>query len=249
MQDLPHARVPGPKADAGLALRLAAVRERIAAAAARAGRPASAVHLLAVTKTVDARAVEALASLGIEDVGENRVLDALRKAGDVRAEVRARIRWHLIGHLQTNKVKKALELFASIHSIDSTRLARAVHEEAIARGRRLPVHFEVNVSGEASKGGFAPDELRAALPELLALSGLEVRGLMTMAPISDDPESSRPVFRALRELRDSLGGASALPALSMGMSGDFEVAVEEGSTCVRVGTALFGDPATPRSER
>ncbi|MBI1852607.1 MAG: YggS family pyridoxal phosphate-dependent enzyme [Planctomycetes bacterium] len=218
-----------------MAGRLRSVRERIDAAAARAGRARGSARLLAVTKTVDAPMIDALAGLGVADVGENRVLDALRKS----SEVRSPLRWHLIGHLQTNKVKKALDLITTIHSIDSLRLARAVAHEANGRGLRIPVFFEVNVSGEATKGGFTPDSLRTEFPDLVALPAIEPRGLMTMAPLGREAEASRPVFRALRELRDALARVTPLPELSMGMSGDFEVAVEEGSTCVRVGTALF----------
>jgi pyridoxal phosphate enzyme (YggS family) len=238
MQDLPGAAGRGTEAPARLAANLRRIRERIDSAAARVGRPAGQVRLVAVTKSVGAPIVEALLALGVADIGESRVQDAHRKASDVRRPAR----WHLIGHLQTNKVKKALDIFQVIHSVDSLRLARAVDSEAGRRGMRVPVFFEVNVSGEATKGGFAPDALREAFPALLEFSALEPLGLMTMAPLAPESEASRAPFRALRELRDSLTSFAPLAELSMGMSQDFEVAVEEGATCVRIGTALFEGP-------
>lgn len=226
---------------------LDSVRVRIAAAAHRAGRPPESVRLVAVTKTVGTDEVRALYDLGVRDFGENRVQEALRKVEacrDLSAD------WHLIGRLQTNKINKALGPFRLIHSLDSLHLAEALDRRAGIRrapsdGAPAPVDvlLEVNVSGEASKGGFAPEQLRPALRALAPLRGLRVLGLMTMAPLVEDPEQTRPVFRQLRHLRDTLGPDSppnvALRHLSMGMTQDFEVAIEEGADLIRVGTALF----------
>ncbi len=243
MQNLPNSAAWDGAAIERLSVNLRRILERLEAASARAHRPAGSVRLLAVTKSADAGMVEALARLGVADVGENRVKDAIEKA----AAVRERVRWHLIGHLQTNKVRKALGLFEVIHSIDSVHLARAVDVEALARGVEPSVMLEVNMSGEASKGGFSPDALRERLPSLLSsLRAIRPIGLMTMAKVSEDPEASRPVFRALRELRDSLAGIAPLPELSMGMTQDYGVAVEEGATWVRIGSALYEGIERPR---
>jgi pyridoxal phosphate enzyme (YggS family) len=237
MQDLPSAGAPGTSVRARLAANLKAVRDRIEAAAARSHRAPGSARLLVVTKTVGAAIIDEMAALGVADIGENRVQDAVEKA----LRVRSRVRWHLIGHLQTNKAKKALGLFSTVHSVDSLRVAQALSAQATARARAtpLPIFLEVNVSGEKSKGGFTPEAVREALPQIVALPSIAVTGLMTMPPIAEDPEASRPFFRALRELRDSLSGIAPLPELSMGMTQDFEVAVEEGATWVRVGTALY----------
>lgn len=214
------------------------VRERIAAAAGRSGRPPGAVRLVAVTKSVGAAVAAELVRLGVGDLGENRV-DALARKQEALAAEGLRPRWHMIGHLQRNKVKPFLATGALLHSMDGDRLADALAERAPG-GAPLPVLLEVNVSGEASKGGFPPDAVAPALERLEAAGRLAPRGLMTMAPISEDPEAARPLFRALRELRDRLRARHAdLAELSMGMSQDYEVAVEEGATLVRVGTALF----------
>jgi len=212
-----------------------AVRGRIAAALARAGDPLRNVTLVGVTKSAPAPAVEALAAAGVRDVGENRVQEA---AGKIPL-VRAALRWHLIGHLQTNKARLAASLFAVVHSVDSERLLAALR----GAGRPLDLFLQVNVSGEPSKSGVAPSEARALWRSALAAAPLRPTGLMTIAPNSGDPEEARPVFRALRELRDELnrsGDGPPLAHLSMGMSGDFDVAVEEGATFVRVGSALLG---------
>ncbi len=236
-----------------VAERLARVRERIAMAAARAGRSPDAITLVAVTKThPPALIAEALAA-GATDLGENRVQEAAAKipalAGD-RAP-----RWHLIGHLQRNKARLAAELFDLIHSVDSLRLAEALARH-VAPGRRLPVLLQVNVSGEATKEGFdlagglanrpALDALLPEVEAILALPSLEVRGLMTIAPISASPEDARPTFAALRELRDDLARRypdAGWAELSMGMTDDFEAAIAEGATIVRVGRAIFGERA------
>jgi pyridoxal phosphate enzyme (YggS family) len=222
-----------------LGRRLNEVRCRISAAAARAGHAAEAVRLVGVTKTVPADVVRAAVALGLGDLGENRVQEAQAK---IPAVGRERARWHLVGHLQRNKVNRAVELFDRIHGVDDLALAEALSRRAAAAGRPLPVLVEVNVGGEASKYGVAPEGLEAMLERVAALPALRLDGLMTVGPWVDRPEDARPGFVRLRELRDraqrSLG--LELPELSMGMSGDFEVAVEEGSTMVRVGTAIFG---------
>ena len=228
----------------GIEGRLADIRTRIDAALLRAGSPGRAVTVVAVTKGHDAGAVDACAAAGLLDIGENRVQEALAKA----ASVRARVRWHLIGHLQRNKVGRAVELFPVIHSVDSPRLLDALG----AAGRPLEIFLQCNVSGEESKYGADPARVPALLERARGHGNLRVVGLMTMAPFFDDPERARPTFRALRELRDRLeevSGPGSLPHLSMGMSGDFEVAVEEGATHVRIGTALVGErPSRPQDQ-
>lgn len=191
---------------------------------------------MAVSKGVPTEAVAAAYAAGQRDFGENRVQEAAAKILALAAQG-VRPRWHLVGHLQTNKVKTALGLFAIIHSVDSVRLAEAISRRASGP---VPILIEVNVAHEASKFGFSPDDVEAALKSITVLPHLDVQGLMTVAPQVDDPEAVRPIFRQLRTLRDRLG----LRELSMGMTDDFEVAVEEGATMVRVGRAIFG----PRQE-
>jgi len=216
---------------------LADVRRRIAEACERAGRAADEVTLVAVTKTVEVDVIRMLHELGVRDFGENRVAQAEER---IAALSDLDARWHMIGHLQRNKAKKAVPLFPVIHSIDSLRLARAVSEQAAKQGRVAEGLIQVNTSGEESKFGLEPDEVRAVHKETGGLEGLRVVGLMTMAPFYDDPEQCRPCFRALRELRDELAGEDAsLTHLSMGMTNDFEVAIEEGADLIRVGSALF----------
>jgi len=212
------------------------VRERMAAACDRAGRAPNEVTLVGVSKGLPAEAVAEAHAAGLRDLGENRVQEAAGKIGELAARG-VRPRWHLIGHLQTNKAKTAVELFGIIHSVDSVRLAQALSRRA---HEVMPILLEVNVAQEAGKFGFAPEEVTSALSTIEALPNLNVRGLMTVAPLTDDPERVRPVFRRLRELRDAHG----LQELSMGMTGDFEVAIEEGATLIRVGRAIFG----PRRE-
>jgi len=230
-----------------IAQNLALVRERIAAAARRAGRQPEDIALMAVSKTFPAERIREAFDSGLRLFGENRVqefggkADALRDLGDAE--------WHLIGHLQTNKAAKAVELFAAVDSVDSLRLAQRLNASAQQHKKKLKVLIEINVGDEAAKSGVAPEsreleELLSAAPEL---EHLEFRGLMTIPPFTDDPQEARPYFRMLRDLRDQI--ARRLPAfnmreLSMGMSHDFEVAIEEGSTCVRVGTAIFGERAS-----
>ena len=219
-----------------LARRLLAVRTRLADACRRSGREPAAVTLVAVTKSVSPRVADAVTQLGHRDLGESRPQELWTKAVAVPG-----VRWHLIGHLQRNKLDRTLTLAALAHSIDSTRLLAAADAFGRHRNDPVPVLLEVNCSREAAKGGFAPEELPALADVLPTLAGVSVRGLMTMASHHDDPERCRPTFVELRELRDRLRSATGLelPHLSMGMSNDFEVAAEEGATLVRVGTTLF----------
>ena len=219
--------------------RLSEVRQRIDRARGRGGHGQT-VRIIAVTKTHGPDAVEAAFKAGVPDVGENRVQEALGKM----AAVSSPVQWHLIGHLQRNKVKSA-DGFHLIHSIDSERLAETVDAHARAAGRRQPALIQVNIVGEDSKGGFAPDSLSAFLPRLGEMGGIDVRGVMTMAPL-DAPEAIlRQVFAGARAARATLQGAGFTQAteLSMGMSGDYEIAVEEGATMIRLGTVLFGERA------
>jgi pyridoxal phosphate enzyme (YggS family) len=217
---------------------LETVRARIAGAAARAGRDPSDIELVAVSKTHPAELIQEAAEAGQEIFGENRVQEALAKI----PLLPGKLRWHLIGHLQSNKVRKALPHFELIHGIDSADLAADVDRIAAELGFFPKVLLEVNVSGEGSKHGFHPEELERRFEALLALPRLQVEGFMTMAPLAPEAEASRPCFRSLRALRDKLSARAGipLPVLSMGMSGDYEVAVEEGATLVRVGSAIFG---------
>ena len=222
-----------------VAARVEEVRERIERARLRAGR-ADSVTLVAVTKTHPPDAVRAVLAAGVADVGENRVQELEEKVAEVG---RGAVGWHLIGHLQRNKAGKALPLFDLIHSLDSLRLAEALSAEAAKRGIEARVLVQVNASGEESKGGFEPGELVDVVGRIAALPGMKVEGLMTMAPFTDDESVVRAAFRRTRELLDD--AARQVPGLgrqlSMGMSNDFEIAVEEGSTLVRVGSVLFGE--------
>jgi len=227
---------------------LGEVRGKIAAACARAGRNPDDVEIVAVTKTHGAEVVDEAWRAGLGIVGENKVQEAAwKKPASVSGP-----QWHLIGHLQSNKVRAALELFDFIHSVDSAKLADRLNFVADELGLRPRILIEVNVSGEKSKSGMKPEEVRPTLRHIAEVCPrLTVEGLMTMAPFSEDPEDARPYFRALRELRDAceqeLG--IGLPRLSMGMSGDYEVAVEEGATWVRLGTVLFGERPKLKSVR
>ncbi len=224
-----------------IAERLDRLRERIAAACQRAGRDPSGVTLIGASKTQPAAKLLAAHRAGLVVFGENRVQEAAAKVGHLPPS----IEWHLIGPLQSNKARAAAELFTAVHSIDRPKIARALDEEAGRLGRRLACFVEVNLGGEESKHGFPAQGLAAALAPLAALPRLDLVGLMAIPPFGDDPEASRPWFRQLAGLAAEVAAAGALPAfrgwLSMGMSGDFEVAVEEGATHVRVGTALFGE--------
>jgi pyridoxal phosphate enzyme (YggS family) len=219
--------------------RVAEVKSRIERAVERGGHWQRVV-LIAVTKTHGADAVEAAFRAGIIDVGENKVQEALSKMPDVTAAVR----WHLIGHLQRNKVKH-VDAFALVHSVDSERLARAIDAHGQARGAPVDVLLQVNVSGEETKGGFEPDEWEPVAENVAGLPGLRARGVMTMAPFDANEQTLRRVFSGARRAREVLAAAGA-PAeeLSMGMSGDYEIAVEEGATMVRLGTVLFGARST-----
>lgn len=224
---------------------IAVIRERIEAAARRAGRSVSEVSLMAVTKTHPPELIREAYDAGLRLFGENRVQEFAGKA-DALADLSA-AEWHMIGHLQTNKAGKAVELFGAVDSVDSIKLAEKLDAGARTQNKKLPVLIEINVGGEQAKSGVAPgsrllEELLLTAPRLEAL---QFRGLMTVPPFVDDPEAARPFFRKLRELRDAIARRKlpdiAMDVLSLGMSHDFEVAIEEGSTCVRVGTAIFGD--------
>ena len=232
--------------------RIAAVQERIAAAARRAGRDPAEVTLVAVSKTHSPEEVAAAYAAGLRVFGENRVEEAAPKVAAVAALLdrpssvvigpSSIVEWHMIGHLQSRKAEDVLPWASMVHSVDSVKLAQRLSRFATAE--KLPILLEINVSGEASKYGFQPEELPAAVETIAALPGLALQGLMTMAPIAADPEEVRPVFAALRALRDEL--ARRYPNLdwrhlSMGMTDDFEVAIEEGATIVRVGRAIFGE--------
>ncbi len=209
---------------------------QIAEAAIRSGRDPGAVKLIAVTKTVGIEMVRRAAALGIEDFGENRVQDAAEKVAAMPG-----LRWHFIGHLQSNKVKEVLPAYALIHSLDRLSLAEALQDQAKKVGCPAEVLIQVNVSGEQSKFGLAPGELPAFLEKIAVFDQVKVKGLMTMAPYLEDPEETRSYFRQLRLLRDANQKEGlSLPELSMGMTNDFFVAVEEGATMVRIGSALFG---------
>ncbi len=208
------------------------VESRIARAAERAGRSPQEIAIVAVAKGVGVGAIEAAIRAGIGHIGENRVQEATEKIAGLSHLVPAPT-WHMVGHLQRNKVKTAVDIFDIIHSVDSLRLAQAISQRAL---KAVSILLEVNVSGEETKGGFSVAQLPQAAEEIGRLPNLEVKGLMTIAPMVDDPEQVRPVFRRLRQLGTGLG----LQELSMGMTDDFEVAVEEGATMVRIGRAIFG---------
>jgi PLP dependent protein len=218
----------------------ARVLERIARAAQRAGRDPAGVTLVAVSKTVPAERIQAAIDAGLRELGENRVQEAAAKIPATSGGA-----WHLIGPLQSNKAGRAVELFGTIQSVDSLDLARRLDRLAGERapGRPLPVLLQVNVADDPAKAGFAPAAVTGALPSLLGLPNLRVDGLMTIGPLVESPDAARPTFVALRRLAEALRAAHAGlgPALSMGMSDDFEVAVEEGATIVRVGRAIFGE--------
>jgi PLP dependent protein len=216
---------------------LDAVQETIAAACRRAGRASGEVLLIAVTKTVDLERIQAAVAAGAVALGENRVQEAKEKVTALGRPVP----WHLIGSLQTNKARDAVMLFDWIHSVDRMELARELDRRAHAAGRKVSGLLQVNLGDEPQKGGAAPGEVKALLDELRGLHHLEIRGLMAIPPQVPDAEAARPYFRRLRELRDATG----LEHLSMGMSADYAVAIEEGATMVRVGTSIFG----PREKR
>jgi PLP dependent protein len=228
---------------------VAAIQARIARAAARAGRSVDAITLMAVSKTVDPERINEAYAAGLRVFGENRVQEFEGKSGAFSELKDAQ--WHLIGHLQSNKAKKATELFQAVDSVDSLRLAEKLNQAAAESNKKLEVLIEIKVGEEESKAGILLDspELEDVLRAASQLTNLQIRGLMTVPPFTEAAEGSRPYFRLLRDLRDQIA-ARKLPSiqmdvLSMGMSHDFEVAIEEGSTCVRVGSAIFGERPQP----
>ena len=216
---------------------LKAVMQRIAKCCESSGRPPDAVKLVSVTKEADIEDIQTAILAGVTDIGENRVQDALFK----HKAIGDRVTWHLIGHLQTNKVKDAVKIFSLIHSVDSVRIAEAIDKEAGKIGKVQDTLLQVNISGESTKFGVRPEDADDILEEITLYDNINIKGFMTIAPEAGDPESVRKYFRALRELRDrvSTDRGADYGVLSMGMTGDFEVAVEEGSTIVRVGRAIF----------
>ncbi len=211
---------------------LETLQKRINQACERSHRSPGDIKLVAITKGMPAATIKAAYDCGIRDFGENRVQEAQEKIAEL-AELRSQFTWHMVGHIQGNKGKLAARLFDIIHSVDSVKLAQVLNRQA---PERLPILIQVNVSEEVTKEGFAVEQVAGAVESISKLSNLEIRGLMTIAPIVDDPEDVRPVFRKLRQMRDSLG----LAHLSMGMTDDFEVAIEEGATMIRIGRAIFG---------
>lgn len=228
-----------------VAANIASIQERITAAARRAGRNRDEIALMAVSKTQPVELIREAYNAGQLLFGENRVQDFATKAGALQDLHAAE--WHMIGHLQNNKAARAVELFRAVDSVDSLKLTVKLNNATHALGKKLEVLIEINLGGEAAKSGVAPDsfELEHLLLAAQASEALAFRGLMTVPPFTDDPEGARPYFRKLRELRDAIVARElpgvAMEQLSMGMSHDFEVAIEEGSTCVRVGTAIFGE--------
>ncbi|MCL4831570.1 MAG: YggS family pyridoxal phosphate-dependent enzyme [Caldilineaceae bacterium] len=231
--------------DSALSLveRLLLVRARIAQAAIRVGRDPSEITLVAVSKTKPFGMIAELAAGGQVDFGENRLEELWEKVAEAEQQAVTGLRWHAIGTIQSRKSKLAVGPFALVHSVDTPKLAARLSRDATAAGETVHALLEVNVSGEESKHGFTPQELLAQLPDLLALPGLRLEGLMTMAPLESEAEATRPIFQRLRQLGDEIRQRfpqAEFRHLSMGMTNDFEVAIEEGSTIVRVGTAIFG---------
>jgi len=228
-----------------IAENIAQVRERIAAAARRTGRQADEIILMGVSKTFPAERIREAHAAGLRVFGENKVQELASKADALRDLLDAE--WHMIGHVQTNKAAKATELFDAVDSVDSFRMAEKLNASAESAGKTLSVLIEINVGGEQAKSGVAPDseELEQILQGAPRWGNVKIEGLMAIPPYADDPEGSRPYFLQLRQIRDQIARRSlpriGLAVLSMGMSHDFEVAIEEGATCVRVGTAIFGE--------
>jgi PLP dependent protein len=227
-----------------IAANLDHVNKRIERASARAGRRADEITIVAVSKTFSAETIRAAYDAGLRQFGENRVQEFEAKQPKL-AELDAT--WHFIGHLQRNKARRAVELFDRIDSVDSLALTQRLEAAAAGAAKRLPVLVEVHLGGEATKSGVTEADLPALAEGFASLAHVELRGLMTIPPYSDDPERARPYFRKLRELRDALSAkvGRPLPVLSMGMSHDFEVGIEEGATEIRVGTSLFGERSKP----
>ncbi len=233
--------------DPELRERYESVKSRIASAAPRGGRRPEDVLLVAVSKQALPAQIAALAELGQRDFGENRVQHLVERVESVAGlSCAASLRWHLIGTLQRNKARKAIELTRLIHSVDNLRIAETLHDDAARKDRSVSILIQVNISGEATKHGMNPRAVMAVVEQMQNMTGLDLRGLMTMAPASDDPAAARPVFEACRELFEEICRAKLcgpnFNVLSMGMSGDFEVAIECGANMVRVGTAIFGSP-------
>ena len=223
-----------------IAENIQSVRQRIAKSCEKSGRNPEEIKLICVTKTASIAQIEEVLGLGMRLLGENRVQDALAR----HAVIGDKAEWHLIGHLQTNKVRDALSIFSLIHSVDSIRLAKEIDKEALKAGKVQDILIQVNISGEASKFGVEPGAAESLAREIGIYPNINIKGLMTIAPDAEDPEAVRPYFRALKELRDKINAVHctsyALRILSMGMTNDFEIAVEEGSDMVRIGRAIFG---------
>lgn len=226
-----------PPEAADITDRLARLTSRINEACRKAGRDSSQVSLVAVTKTLSADTVRAGLSAGLTVFGENYIQEAQAKINEINSSAV----WHFIGHLQTNKAKFAVRLFDLIHSVDSIKLARELNKRAESAGRGIPILVQINISGEESKSGVSKDQAEELIHEVLEFPHLKTRGLMTVPPFFESPDLARPYFKALRELKEKIG--PPLIDLSMGMTGDFEVAIEEGATIIRVGTAIFGPRA------
>ncbi|HET8846589.1 MAG TPA: YggS family pyridoxal phosphate-dependent enzyme [Ktedonobacteraceae bacterium] len=223
-----------------LAENIAHVRNQITHAAEKVGRDPAEVILVAVSKMKPVELVEMAYNLGVRDFGENRVQEALLKIASFHPQ---EMHWHLIGHLQSNKASKVVEPFASVQSVDSLHLAQILHRHAEEHGKRLPILLQINVAGESTKEGMSIEETFNLAREIATLSALRIEGLMTVAPLVENPEEVRPVFRALYQLRERLKNevtVSDWRHLSMGMTDDYQVAIEEGATIVRVGRAIFG---------
>ena len=225
--------------------RLEEINRRIAAACERAGRQASEITLVAVSKTVPAASIREAIEAGVHTLGESRVQEAAAKISELSAiSAERKVQWHLIGHLQSNKARRAVELFDAVHSVDNLNLAERLDRVAGEAGKRLPIFIEVNIGGEESKTGAAPGAVLPLCEQIGKLPRLELKGLMAVPPFSDNPEDARPFFRHLRRLRDEArrvgAGGALFNDLSMGMSDDFEIAIEEGATFVRIGAAIFG---------
>jgi hypothetical protein len=227
--------------------RLARVRERIARAAQLAGRQPEQITLIAVSKTFDPATIQKAVDAGVTDLGENRVQEAESKIGFVAGQ---NLRWHMIGHLQSNKARRAASIFSVIHSIDSIRIAQRLDQAAQLLGRKIPVLIELNLAREPNKSGADESELSGIVEALDRAQNLQLRGLMAIPPFLESPEMVRPYFRRLRQLLEELNRSrppeKQLTELSMGMSHDFEVAIQEGATMVRIGTAIFGPRPTER---
>ncbi len=231
-----------------IAVNLAAIQERIRTACHRRGRNPASVQLVAASKTVAAARIREAVAAGVTTLGENYVQEAQRKMEELRSLA---VQWHFIGHLQSNKARVAVETFDLVHTLDRESLARTLDREALKRGRPLPVLIQVNVGEEQSKSGLPPEQVTAFFQSIVSLEGLQIRGLMALPPYLADPEQVRPCFRLvaalLEQLRQTAPHPGQLTELSMGMSHDFDVAIEEGATLVRVGTALFGQrPTRPK---